>query len=177
MVFSTGPYTVLPDSPILITANMQSETGFPSSHQLKSYVASKSRLKLAARAVLSADARLLVFTSIQISLPSGNARGTSCWCFYSALQCSHCKRAVLATAIPSVRLSVRLSVTRRYCAKMTAHSTVQFALSIAKCVWFCRNQKIFPRDDPYPLKSWFKVTHLLLKAARFDMFCLVVCQR
>jgi len=41
---------------------MQSETGFPSSHQLKSYVASKSRLKLAARAVLSADAGLLVRT-------------------------------------------------------------------------------------------------------------------
>jgi len=39
---------------------MQSETGFPSIHQLKSYVASKSRLKLAARAVLSADAGLLV---------------------------------------------------------------------------------------------------------------------
>jgi len=39
---------------------MQSETGFPSSHQLKSYVASKSRLKLAARTVLSADAGLLV---------------------------------------------------------------------------------------------------------------------
>jgi len=39
---------------------MQSETGFPSSHELKSYVASKSRLKLAARAVLSADAGLLV---------------------------------------------------------------------------------------------------------------------
>jgi len=39
---------------------MQSETGFPSSHQLKSYVASKSRLKLAARALLSADAGLLV---------------------------------------------------------------------------------------------------------------------
>jgi len=39
---------------------MQSETGFPSSHQLKSYVASKSRLKLAVRAVLSADAGLLV---------------------------------------------------------------------------------------------------------------------
>jgi len=39
---------------------MQLETGFPSSHQLKSYVASKSRLKLAARAVLSADAGLLV---------------------------------------------------------------------------------------------------------------------
>jgi len=39
---------------------MQSETVFPSSHQLKSYVAYKSRLKLAARAVLSADAGLLV---------------------------------------------------------------------------------------------------------------------
>ena len=42
---------------------MQSETGFPSSHQLKSYVAFKSRLKLAARAVLSADAGLLVIYS------------------------------------------------------------------------------------------------------------------
>jgi len=60
VVFNTGPYTVLPDNSILNTANMQSETGFPSSHQLKSYVASKSRLKLAARAVLSADAGLLV---------------------------------------------------------------------------------------------------------------------
>ena len=60
MVFNTGPYTDLPDNSILITANMQSETGFPSSHQLKSYVAYKSRLKLAARAVLSADAGLLV---------------------------------------------------------------------------------------------------------------------
>ena len=63
MVFNTGPYTVLPDNSILITANMQSETGFPSSHQLKSYIASKSRLKLVARAVLSADAGLLVFIS------------------------------------------------------------------------------------------------------------------
>ena len=48
-VFNTGPYTVLPDNSILITANMQSETGFPSSHHLKAYVASKSRLKLAAQ--------------------------------------------------------------------------------------------------------------------------------
>jgi len=62
VVFNTEPYTVLPDNSILNTANMQSETCFPSSHQLKSYVA-KSRLKLAARAVLSADAGLLVGTS------------------------------------------------------------------------------------------------------------------
>ena len=38
---------------ILITANMQSKTGFPSSHQLKSYVAPKSRLKFAARCPVS----------------------------------------------------------------------------------------------------------------------------
>jgi len=52
---------------------MQSETGFPSSHQLKSYVAFKSRLKLAARAVLSADAGLLVhcFSPLPV-LPSSN---------------------------------------------------------------------------------------------------------
>jgi len=33
-------------------------------------------------------------------------------------------RAVLATALPSVCLSVRPSVTRRYCVKTTARSTV-----------------------------------------------------
>jgi len=63
VVFNTGPYTDLPDNSILITANMQSETGFPSSHQ-KSYVASKSRPKLAARAVLSADAGLLLMSHV-----------------------------------------------------------------------------------------------------------------
>jgi len=60
---NTGPYTVLPGNSILITANMQSKTGFPSSHQLKPYVASKSRMKLAARAVLLADAGLLVLST------------------------------------------------------------------------------------------------------------------
>jgi len=49
---------------------MQSETGFLSSYQLKSYVASKSRLKLAARAVLSADAGLLVY--VQTKSPEVN---------------------------------------------------------------------------------------------------------
>jgi len=53
---------------LVITANMQSETGFPSSHQLKSYIAYKSRLKLAARALLSADAGLLVFTCHDVRL-------------------------------------------------------------------------------------------------------------
>ena len=62
MVFNTGPYTDLPDNSILITANMQSETDFPCSYQLKSYVASKPRLKLVARVVLSVDAGLLVLS-------------------------------------------------------------------------------------------------------------------
>jgi len=37
----------------LITANMQSKMGFSSSHQLKSYVMPKSRLKLVARCPVS----------------------------------------------------------------------------------------------------------------------------
>jgi len=45
---------------------MLSEMGFPSSYQLKSYVAYKSCLKLAARAVLSADAGLLVLVKYTI---------------------------------------------------------------------------------------------------------------
>ena len=41
--------------------------------------------------------------------------------------------AVLATAIPSVcRPAVRPSVTRRYCVKTTARSTVQFTLPDSK---------------------------------------------
>ena len=50
--------------------------------------------------------------------------------FYSAPQCSHCKRCT--SYDNSVRPSVRLSVTRRYCVKTTARSTVQFALSDSK---------------------------------------------
>ena len=46
--------------------------------------------------------------------------------FYSARN-ARIASAVLATAIPSVRPSVCLSVTCRYCVKTTARSTVQFA--------------------------------------------------
>jgi len=53
---------------------MQSETGFPSSHQLKFYVASKSRLKLAARAVLSADAGLVTRWLYCVECPQHNTR-------------------------------------------------------------------------------------------------------
>jgi len=59
--------------------------------------------------------------------------------------------AVLAIAIPcvSVRLSVRLSHAgivskQQHVARSSLHC------QIAICVWFCRNQQIFPRDDPSP---------------------------
>jgi len=46
--------------------------------------------------------------------------------FYSARN-ARIASAVLATAIPSVRPSVCPSVTRRYCVKTTARSTMQFS--------------------------------------------------
>jgi len=50
--------------------------------------------------------------------------------FYSAPQCSQCSHCKRCTSYNnSVRLSVCLPVTRRYCVKTTARSTVQFALS------------------------------------------------
>ena len=86
--------------------------------------------------------------------------------------------AVLATAIPSVCLSVRpSSVTHRYCVKTTARSTVQFApLDSKMCLVLQKPKKIFPRDNPFPLKFWLQVTYPLLKAASFDTFCLVAPQ-
>ena len=50
----------------------------------------------------------------------------TCTSFYSARN-ARIASAVLAMAIPSVCPSVRPSVTRRYCVKTTARSTVQFA--------------------------------------------------
>jgi len=101
--------------------------------------------------------------------------------FYSTPQCSHCKRCTSYSnsILPSVRPSVCQSVTHRYCVKTTTRSMVHgcsLHCQIAKCVWFCRNQKIFPRDDHFSLKSWLQVTYHLLIAARLDTFCLVAPQ-
>jgi len=54
--------------------------------------------------------------------------------FYSAPQCSHCKRCTSysISVCLSVWPSVRQSVTRRYCVETTARSTVQFALLDSK---------------------------------------------
>jgi len=67
------------------------------------------------------------YTAANCSRPNQWVTGTG---FYSSPQCSHCKRCT--SYGNSVCLSVRLSVTRRYCVKMTARSTVQFALSDSK---------------------------------------------
>jgi len=76
---------------------------------------------VAKRSPISATAELL-FLIFSVFTARRNARIAS---------------AVLAAAIPSARLSVRLSVTRRYCVKTTARSTVQVAVSDAKmCLVF-----------------------------------------
>jgi len=67
------------------------------------------------KSVFNGSGSGLKFLKIITARRNGNARIAS---------------AVLATAI----LSVRLSVTRRYCVKTTARNTMQFALSIANCV-------------------------------------------
>ena len=51
----------------------------------------------------------------------------------------------------SVCLSVRPSVTRRYCVKTTARSTVHFALSDSKmCLSFVETKKYSPGTTPSP---------------------------
>ena len=90
--------------------------------------------------------------------------------FYSARN-ARITSAVLATAIPSVCPShARIVSKRRHVARCSLHCC------IAKCVQFCRNQKNIPQGRPFPLKLWLKVTYPLLKAASFDMFCLVAPQ-
>jgi len=73
---------------------------------------------------------------------------------------------------PSVRLSHAGFVSKwRHIAWCSLHC------QWAKCVLFCKNQKIFPRDDRFPLKSWLQVTYPVLIAASLDKFCLVAPQR
>ena len=97
--------------------------------------------------------------------------------FYSAPQCSHCKRCTIAIAIPSVCPSVRPSVTRRYCVKTTARSTVQFALSDSKmCHSFAETKKYSPGTTTSPEILAPSDLYPLLKAASFDTFCLVAPQ-
>ena len=65
--------------------------------------------------------------------------------FYSAPQCSHCKRCT------GYGNSVRLSVTRQHCVKTTARSTVQFALSDSKiCLVLQTPKKYSPGTTPSP---------------------------
>ena len=69
--------------------------------------------------------------------------------FYSAPQCSHCKRCTSYSN--SVRPSVCLSVTHRYCVKMTERRMMQFALSDST-----RSPAIAegPRDAGVPVEIW-----------------------
>ena len=85
--------------------------------------------------------------------------------FFRAPQCSHCKRCT--SYGNSVRLShAGIVPKRRHVARCSVHC------QIAKCVQFCRNQKVLLRDDPFRLKAWLKLTYPLLIAASLDTFCL-----
>ena len=69
---------------------------------------------------------------------------------------SHCKRCISYSnsVCPSIRLSVCLfihpSVTCRYCVKMTACSTVQFAQSDSKMCLVLHKPKNIPQGRPLP---------------------------
>jgi len=65
---------------------------------------------------------------------------------FTACRIARIASAVLATAIPSVCLSV----TRRYCVKTTAGSTVQFALSEQNVSSFVETKKYSPGMTPSP---------------------------
>jgi len=80
--------------------------------------------------------------------------------FYSAPQCSHCKRCT------SYSNSIRLSHAG-IVSKWLHVAWCSLHCQIAKCVQFSRNQKIFPRDDPFPLKSWLKLTHPSPRSNKF----------
>jgi len=71
---------------------------------------------------------------------------TSDFVIFTALKNARIASAVLATAIPSVCLSV----TRRYCVTTTARSTVQFALLDSKMYRVLYKPKNIPQQRPLP---------------------------
>ena len=87
-------------------------------------------------AICATLARIL-FSLVVAGLPccftAGGNTGSDAINFLQRAQCSHCKRcisygnSVCPSVRPSVHLSVCPSVTRRYCVKTAARSTVQFA--------------------------------------------------
>jgi len=72
--------------------------------------------------------------------------------FITARRNTRIASAVVAIAIPSVRPFVCPSVTRPYCVKTTARSTVQFALSDSKMCLVLYKPKNIPHGRPLPLK-------------------------
>ena len=73
-----------------------------------------------------------------------------CQQFLQRAQCSHCKRCI--SYGNSVGPSVRPSVTRRYCVKTTARSTVQFAPLDSKMCLVLPKPKNIPHGRPLPLE-------------------------
>ena len=89
------------------------------------------------------------------------------------------RNARIASAALAIPISVRLSVCLSVCLSHAGIGSKRLHVArcslhrqIAKCVYFSRNQKVFPRVDPFPLKSWLKLTYSLPIASSFDTFAL-----
>jgi len=86
------------------------------------------------------------------------------------------RSAVLATAIPSVCLSVCPSVTRFYCTQTNEDRITRSSLSGSKITLVFWYQQWLGGDDPFHEKFALKVTHPPLKNADFDQYLLITSQ-
>ena len=86
----------------------------------------------------------------------------------------HCKRCILATAIPSVRLSVRHIPV--LCQNDGTQHDAVCTVRQQNVSSFVETKKYSTGTTTSSLKSWLQVTYPLLKATSFDTFCLVAPQ-
>jgi len=106
------------------TSPLRFQAGCPSCSPANSIKALKSHMAVVDYSLQAGLRKLLIFI---VNIASS---------FTEFLQRAqlHCKRCISYgnSVRPSVRLFVRLSVTRRYCVKTTARSTMQFSLLDSK---------------------------------------------
>ena len=116
-------------------------TTFYHHQHLNTILRAAERRRKVHRPITRQTGKFLIIVPHSIVLPRyGTIVFHSCYvlCFslkktiFTARRNARIASAVLVAAIPSVCPSVCLSVTRRYCVKTTARSTVQFALSDSK---------------------------------------------
>ena len=98
--------------------------------------------------------------------------------FYSAPQCSHCKRCTSYSNF--VRLSIRLSVRPSHASTVSKRLHVargSLHCQIAKCVQFSIETKKYSRGMIPSPKTLAQSDSSLQEVVSFDTFCLVARQR